>query len=302
MRIAHLSDLHILELKGTNPFTFFNKRMTGAVNLALRRAHHHHVHVVEAAFQHVIDEGVDHIVVTGDLSNLSLESEFEAGARLLRRFGDGRSISVIPGNHDNYTYTAARRRHFDQYFAEWITSDLSGEPGYPYVKLFDGVAIVGLSSSLATAPIFATGHVSRRQLGALRGILERQELRERFIVAMVHHPLGLERVGRLSYLRRLTNADELKGALVDGGVGLLLHGHDHRTAYHEVPYPAGGGTLYVCEAGSTSLGDNGTPERSGKLNIYDIRDGALARVTTYRYVEPSAGAGHFEPWTTRNLS
>ncbi len=41
MKLAHLSDLHILNLDNAVPMRLFNKRFTGYANLRLRRGHKH---------------------------------------------------------------------------------------------------------------------------------------------------------------------------------------------------------------------------------------------------------------------
>jgi len=49
MRIAHISDLHALELSGVSPLRFFNKRFVGAINLWRKRAQQHPVPAPESA-------------------------------------------------------------------------------------------------------------------------------------------------------------------------------------------------------------------------------------------------------------
>ena len=85
MRIAHLSDLHLLSLDGAVPFRLLNKRLTGYLNLRFHRKSVHKPFAVHAAAREVVRLGIDHVVITGDLSNLALEGEFE----LVRRFPEG---------------------------------------------------------------------------------------------------------------------------------------------------------------------------------------------------------------------
>ncbi len=106
--IAHISDLHILKVAGSSPFSFLNKRATGGVNLLIGRAHRHRVEIVRQALEQIRELNVDHLVVTGDITNLSLPTEFELAAEILQSHGSGKDVSVVPGNHDNYTRGAAR--------------------------------------------------------------------------------------------------------------------------------------------------------------------------------------------------
>lgn len=299
--IAHISDLHLLDVEGTTPFHFANKRATGAVNLLLKRAHHHKREIVETALEQIADHGVDHLVVTGDLTNLSLEPEFRLAVQLMADFGANERVSVIPGNHDNYVYRSYWRRRFDHHFGPWQESDmpdLQADGPYPFVKLSEGYAIVGLSSSIATGPLMATGRVSPAQLDALTQILAAPELDQRIKIVIVHHPLGLEKVSRLHFLRRLRNAEALKRILLRGGADLVLHGHNHRAANVRLERPDGK-PMWVVEAGSTSTIDRGSPKHSGKFNLYRIEDGQLASIERYAF---NNMAGEFVHWRTESLA
>ncbi len=70
MRIAHFSDLHVLALDGVGAWRFLNKRLTGWMNLRLKRSHKHHESHVRAVAREITRAHVDHVVVTGDLTNL----------------------------------------------------------------------------------------------------------------------------------------------------------------------------------------------------------------------------------------
>jgi 3',5'-cyclic AMP phosphodiesterase CpdA len=82
MKIAHLSDPHLLDTTGVPPWQLYgNKRFTGMVNLRLKREHKHKPHVVEAMVEDIRAQGVDHVVVTGDLTNLALNPSLSAPER-----------------------------------------------------------------------------------------------------------------------------------------------------------------------------------------------------------------------------
>src|SRR5690606_12465238 len=73
LRIAHVSDLHVLSPSGTElRRVLFNKRVTGYANLLLRRGR-----VYRREWLHAVMEAAaaraDQLVVTGDIMNLSLE-------------------------------------------------------------------------------------------------------------------------------------------------------------------------------------------------------------------------------------
>src|SRR5436190_18495064 len=110
MRLAHLSDLHLLNLEGAVPFRLFNKRITGYINLKLKRGSVHKPFVAREAARAIRDLGVDHVAITGDVSNLALEGEFDIVREFLENdLGlSADRVSLVPGNHDAYTQGAHR--------------------------------------------------------------------------------------------------------------------------------------------------------------------------------------------------
>lgn len=294
MRLAHLSDIHIHNLENVRPWRFLNKRATGGLNLLLGRSGKHDNAVVEAALERTRSLGIDHIVVTGDLSNLSLESEFEAARTMLEPYAD--ALSVIPGNHDYYTRGAVRTARFESYFSPWMVSDLPNDDAvYPYAKLLgDGVALVGINSCIASPPAFAIGEVGQAQLARLDQMLGSDALRDRFIVAATHHHLipPLHTNPRKEYFRQMQDRDAVKEVLARHGVGLAIHGHNHQHGLFPIPRPDGG-TTWVSEAGSTSVARYKDAHYGGKFNVYDIVDGELRGVETWLYRQDS---GLFAPW------
>src|ERR1700691_5025488 len=142
MRIAHFSDLHLLSLEGVPFHRFLNKRATGFANLKLKRGSIHRASYVRAIAREVRRIEVDHVVVTGDLTNLSLEPEFELAREVLEKDLDlsPRDVSIVPGNHDVYTRGARAAQRFATYFADYLVSDLPelavdiGAGRFPVVK------------------------------------------------------------------------------------------------------------------------------------------------------------------------
>src|ERR1700684_3839248 len=120
MRIAHFSDLHILSLDGVSPHRSLNMRITGYAVLRLKRGHTHHPRFVRAIAQEIRKSRVDHVGITGDLTNLALDEEFAAARQLLdEELGlPATDVSVVPGNHDIYTRGSLRAKRFVKYFGE----------------------------------------------------------------------------------------------------------------------------------------------------------------------------------------
>lgn len=287
MRIGHISDLHVLRLAKIRPWDFASKRIVGGMNLLGHRAGAHSVAVVQKAFQRLEDLGVDHICISGDLTNLALPSEFEAARELVDEIPNAiERVSVVPGNHDYYTFRAARNRRFETYFAPYLQSDLPEyqlASGYPFCHLRGDVAIVGLNSGVPSLPMMAYGRVANDELEALDRLLGDPRLSGFVKIVMVHHPLLPYPYAKIQASRHLHNADDLVRILRNHAVDLAIHGHNHYVSTSILPHLKGTGNLVVCEAGSTSNQSPSAPEFAGSFNIFDVVEGHLERIETHIY-------------------
>jgi 3',5'-cyclic AMP phosphodiesterase CpdA len=289
VRIAHLSDLHLLSLEGAVPYRLFNKRITGYLNLRFHRKSVHKAFAVKAAARAIQGLGIDQVVITGDVSNLALEKEFELVrtflAEDLRLPAD--RVSLVPGNHDAYTGGAHRSRRFARAFAAHLQSDLpdltpEGEI-FPYVHLRGPAAIIGLSTALPRLPLVASGALGRGQLAALERILAHPEVRGRTPVILQHHPIHNSASSAKRLLEGLGDADEEAKLLAKVERGLLLHGHLHRRVRRRLATDRG--HLDAVGATSASLLHESDARMAG-FNVYEIDDdGSLRAIESHRMVQ-----------------
>src|SRR5262245_35192045 len=100
--LAHLSDPHLSHWQLSGPRELASKRVLGSLSSQLRRRWIHRAEVLEHLVQDMLRQRPDHIVVTGDITNISLPQEFAAAARWLARLGDPDHVALVPGNHDAY--------------------------------------------------------------------------------------------------------------------------------------------------------------------------------------------------------
>lgn len=286
MRIAHLSDLHLLNLEGASPLRFLNKRMTGYLNLRFHRKAVHKPSSVRAAARAIRELGVDHVVVTGDVTNLALEGEFELVRDVLSSelgFSPDK-LSLVPGNHDMYTGGAFRTQRFVKMFAENVTSDLPDlrpkGSAFPFVRLRGPAAIVGLSTAVPRMPFVASGTIGREQLEALAKIVEHPEVRARTLVVLQHHPLHNSQNRAKVLIEGLLDAELEQRILGRLERGLVLHGHLHRRVRRDLA--TRGGVVHAVGAPSASLVD-ARDERMGGFNLYEIGDdGAVQELGSRR--------------------
>jgi 3',5'-cyclic AMP phosphodiesterase CpdA len=296
MRIAHFSDLHLLSLDGVPMRRFLNKRLTGWANLRFKRGHIHRASHVRAIARAIADAGVDHVVVTGDFTNLALESEFElARDVLVQDLGvDPDRVTVVPGNHDVYTRGAMTSRRFEMYFSDWLESDLpelavdtAASARFPVVKLRGHAAIVSLSSAVPRLPLVAAGELGRAQLDALARVLAHPEVARRTLVLALHHPAVQDGWSTLkTHLDGLRDAPELLSLLMPLSRGLVLHGHLHRRIQRILTTTEG--TVHHVGATSASLHDE-RDDRMAGFNVYELDEQGVKRIES-RVCDPATGA------------
>lgn len=229
--LAHVSDPHIPPLPPVKPLELANKRITGFLNWKLRRGVWHRRDVLDALVRDLRAQNPDHVALTGDLANLALDAEFDAGRDLLGHLGTPENVTVIPGNHDNYVRGAEAK-----YLTAWsryLAGDAHGEYVFPIVRIRGPIALIGLTTAVPTLPFFATGSLGRAQIKKLESILEELEEKKLFRVVLIHHPPA----GKRSWLRRLTDTRHFRRAIRDYGAELILSGHDHRAAVNTIKGP-----------------------------------------------------------------
>jgi 3',5'-cyclic AMP phosphodiesterase CpdA len=293
MRLAHFSDLHLLALEGVPARRFLNKRLTGWLNLRLKRGSIHRAAYVRAIAREIARREIEHVVVSGDLTNLALETEYELVRELLERelALDPDRVTVVPGNHDLYTRGALVSRRFERYLAPYLRGDLPelavdvGGARFPVVKLRGDVAVIGLSSAVPRAPFVAAGELGRAQLQALSRVLAHPEVAGRAAVLVLHHPLVHGWSPMKAHVEGLRDAPELLAALRGIGRGLVLHGHLHRRIQRAVEIE--GGRLVQVGATSASL-HHAEEDRMAGFNVYEV-GGDAPRVEAHVY-SPDSGS------------
>jgi 3',5'-cyclic AMP phosphodiesterase CpdA len=301
MKIAHFSDLHLLDLAGV-PFTrFLNKRLTGWVNLRLKRGSIHRAAYVDAIARAIAARRVDHVVVTGDLTNLALETEFGRARDLFERVlaMDPGQVTVVPGNHDLYTRGARESRRFERFMATWLKSDLPdlgvdvGAGRFPVVKLRGGAAFIGLSSAVPRPPLVAAGEIGDAQVDALRAVLAHPEVKQRLPIVALHHPPVHPWSRTKVHVEGLRDAAKLLRVLAELPRGVILHGHLHRRIQRELTTSAG----KVRQIGATSASlHHGDADRMAAFNLYELdTDGSMrVEALVYRPAESLLAEGTFE--------
>ena len=278
-RLAHVTDPHFRSsaggLAGMGLGDLVGKRAVGAINLVVNRTRKHKMQLLEALREDLRAQAVDHVALTGDLSNISIEPEWASALRWLEALGaPPADVSVIPGNHDTYVQAVVDSRVFERLFAAYQTRDLGdGGETYPFVRVRGDVALVGVSSCVATGDLGAWGEVGEGQLARLEAALGAGALAGKTRVVLIHHPPVLIKEGEH---RNLRDRAALAAVLARAGAELVLHGHDHADERATLDGP-GGARIPVVGAGSASYA--GAADRRSRYNIYEIDGRAITCVT-----------------------
>ncbi len=248
VKLAHMTDVH-LPLPGATPLELASKRVLGWLSWRLRRARAHRPEALRAVLADVRAHAPDHVVITGDVVNISSRREFAAARRWLeettRMLGP---LTLVPGNHD--LYVAAARQGLRE-LAEWMPgkAGADGMPLFPAVRVVRDVALIGLNSAFPAPWGEASGALGTAQIERLRGVLADCAAKGLCRVVLVHHPPlpELERRER----KALRDAPVLEEVLRENGVELVLFGHTHRWAHKELRTRHG--VAHILSAPSASM-------------------------------------------------
>lgn len=270
-RLAHLSDPHLGSLPRPRLWELAGKRALGFYNWHRKRRGVHREDVLAKLILDMRSFKPDHLAVTGDLINLSLEQEFEPARAWLEALGTPHDVTVVPGNHD--AYVGATASHSGRHWGAFMTNDavqvlVGQEITYPFVRRRGSVALIGLSTAVPTLPFMATGELGDAQIERFDNTLASLTDDGSFRVVLIHHPPKSSPGRRF---RRLVDAPKFRQVLARHGADLVLHGHNH---VHSLIWLEGPQQRRIPAFGvpSASSPPHGRHDAAG-YNIYEI-DGA----------------------------
>jgi len=232
----------------------------------------------------------DAVAISGDLTQRCSNREFSKARAYLDSLGETSPCVVVPGNHDIRWLGAVARNlgpaglfreqaHNFKYsrYTKHISEDLSPSLEIP------GAVIAGVN----TAHGITRGSITRRfrDLGVIGQVkhADMMRVREVFenaapdaarIVMMHHNPIR----GELSGRHGLANTEQALHAFSDLGTELILCGHDHHDAVHNIERGAHG--LIISTAGTIS--NRIRPGRASSFNLVEIEDHEI-RITAYAW-------------------
>lgn len=241
MLIAHISDLHLN--------SFYNDSILKLSSYLLK---------------YISEQKIDHLVITGDITDNASEKDFEIFRRMLNKYGfmNGEKLSIIPGNHDifggvqkaedifsfpercNSANYNKRVSTFLSYFPEAFSNCqyLSSKSFFPYTKKINNTLIVGLNSiacySKLTNPFGSNGEIDAAQFGELFDILKNADKDIKNKIVLIHHhfnklisesksTIGSIWAGIEKQTMKLRGKRRLFKLFKESKVDIVLHGHIH---------------------------------------------------------------------------
>jgi len=270
-QLLHISDIHLTPFAPPRFWQLFNKRITGWLNWQLNRSHALGGEILALMREDWQAQGADHLVISGDLVNLSLADEFIKMQQWLTEIGKPDDISLVFGNHDAYVPGAWRRAC--RIFAPWMTNEWMADnapqtatppPPFPYVRQRGAVAIIGVNSAVATMPFSAKGVFDKLQAARLAAILQQTREKNLFRVVMLHHPPLHQATSRFKSLKGIGLFQQVIAAQ---GAELILHGHTHRPTLHFIHGPSGEVPVVGVASISQSFGGH---KPAANYNLFQI--------------------------------
>jgi 3',5'-cyclic-AMP phosphodiesterase len=232
----------------------------------------------------LLEVGVDHLVVTGDLTLSGEAREFERAAELLRPFADVHKLTVVPGNHDLWTEDSVDTGRFLRALGPDGLGMRKAVPSYPHlVQLGDEVALLALDSARhGEDPWTTPGRLGSEQLRGARALVREQVNAGRAVLVAFHHHVVLppERVASDAQVSRmpLADADQVVRLVAELPVAAVLHGHRHTAFRVDLP-GAAGPTPVLCAGSASRVTDE--PIRRARAYVYELDRTGLRGVEAF---------------------
>ena len=254
MKVAHISDLHFSKFC-FSPLQFFSKRWLGSANMLAQRSRTY-VNVKPFSLpDRLRQEGVTHVLITGDIATTAQKSEFALGQELIDAFKErGMRVFTLPGNHDHYTKKAYKTRSFYSFFP----SALSGEKVAKH-HLEGPWHLVMIDTALATNLFQSSGLYTDEIDHNLRETLDTLP-QDASVILANHFPFFRHE----KKTRQMHGGEKLEKLIRDYPfIKLYIHGHTHRRCLADL---RADNLAIILDSGSCS-------HRSrGSFNIVDLKE------------------------------
>lgn len=231
LTLAHLSDPHLTSLSHLGWRQLTGKRLLGYLSWQRRRQYIHRPQQLARLCQDLQQQQLDHVLVSGDLTQLGSAAEFCQARDWLQTLGRPDGVTVVPGNHDCYTRAGESRvlQHWQAFVAgDAADASLADAPRFPFRRRRGPVDIIGLNSAVPTGCTQATGRLGEPALVRLQQLLHSSARAGQFRLLVIHHP---PQPGAVRRRKRLLDSTALAQVLDQEGAELIVHGHSHHVSF-----------------------------------------------------------------------
>jgi 3',5'-cyclic AMP phosphodiesterase CpdA len=224
-RIAHLSDVHMLgaapsEPRGSWSFRHRFLSLGRPLDPAARRRR------LALALAHARSAGADRIVISGDLTEVGLRTEFVALGESLHESGFAPDcVTLVPGNHDLYSSPEA-----------WHWAIHGPLAAFAATSATETVGRIIECGSARLLPVDATFHqpmtrsagaLSRETLDAIERCASDPGLADMPLIVVQHHPPFPRGTGVWRWIDGLAGAHRMMAILREFRHLCVMHGHLH---------------------------------------------------------------------------
>lgn len=222
--LIHLSDPHFHALP-RRVRDWLGKRGVGALNLLLNRRRQFPRERARRLVRQVAALDWDHLVVSGDLTQLGLRHEMELAWREMAPWlaRGAERVTIIPGNHDRYTPGDEAPGPFDEVFGDFSPQ---GPERFCAKRLTGRWWLAAWDSAIPRPVLQASGRVAPETLRATERWLAGLPANAR-VVLTNHYPLAFPEWYRVRTRHELLNLAEVSAWLARQRIELYLHGHVH---------------------------------------------------------------------------
>ena len=294
MRLAHLTDIHLPIPAPPRFRDLTNKRVLGYLSWRRRRRFRHQIEPLGAIVADCHKMHPDFTAISGDLTNIALESEFSEGFQWLKNHFNGESAAFTPGNHDAYVETPWARglgRLSQFMMGDRREENASRAPNdaddFPFTRRIGDCGLVFANSSPPTAPGLATGQLGETQINRIGAELTQLGEEKKCRILVLHHPVT---EGATSGRKALVDRKGLRKTLYESGVDLILHGHTHRSIWATIETQNGVRPV-VGGASASHPGAHGD-YRPARYNLFSIggdADNGWRITVDTREFDPASG-------------
>ena len=239
----------------------------GATNLLIRRAREFPLKRAKLLVERIQKMEWDHLVISGDITQLSLEKEFSISREILDPLLiKSERVTIIPGNHDRYINQHDGTDLFTKYFGEFF-----GKNEIHVSEINQKWILVGWDSAHPNDLRTAAGTVKNSTIRSTEKLLQNFPDQTNFIVVN-HFPLTFPEDWKFDRSHELYNLVPVRNWILQNSqIRLYLHGHIHLNWLHRLPRDTAPELLLVNSAASCSKLYNGQSSSFHQIVLEDSK-------------------------------